>query len=97
MAEGNKPTFRAIAKLTDSRNERFENIGVAWGKVRDDGTRVINIKLSPFVDGAKLAQAESFLLVPYEGKKQEAGGNKNAAPPTDSGDPGPNDDDDIPF
>lgn len=97
MAEGKKPTFRAIAKLTDSRNERFENIGVAWGKVREDGTRVINIKLSPFVDGAKLAQAESFLLVPYEGRKAESAAGDNKAPPPDNNDPGPTDDDDIPF
>lgn len=89
-----KPTHRVIAKMTDSRVDRWENVGVGWLTRRDDGTSVLSLKLSPFTDGAALVRADGLLVVPYDQRK--AGGERGqTAPPADNA-PMPGDDD-IPF
>lgn len=90
-----KPTHRIIAKMTDSRTDRWENVGVGWLTRRDDGTSVLSLKLSPFTDGAALVRADGLLVVPYEQRKSGGAGERGQAPPLDSS-PMPSDDD-IPF
>lgn len=83
----NKPSHRIIAKQTDARNDRFENIGVAWRKVTD-GREVISLRFNRFLNGAALTTAESVLLVPNEDDRPKRGRE-----PGDDYDPGPSDDD----
>lgn len=96
MADGNKPTHRVICKQTDSRNDRYHNIGVAWAKRGDDGRTIISIRLLPLLDGARVVQAESLLLVPNDSDGRARGGQGGKADPGPTDDPGP-DGDDIPF
>lgn len=68
----NKPNFRVIAKATNRRDDRFDNVGVAWSTRKDDGSVVISIKFSRFANGAALVMADSVLLVPYEQRRADS-------------------------
>lgn len=89
MADNNRPTHRIIAKMTDSRQDRYETVGVCWQKERDEGGQLISVRLSPFVDGAKLALASSVLIVPNDDDATKA---KRAAGPRTGRQPGDDDD-----
>lgn len=86
MAANNKPTHRIIAKQTDARNERFENVGVAWQKENEDGRPVVSLKFNRFCNVAALADAASILLVPNDDDRR-----RGREPGDDDGDPGPDD------
>jgi hypothetical protein len=101
MADGNKPTHRVICKQTDSRQDRYHNIGVAWAKRGDDGRTIISIRLLPLLDGARVVQAESLLLVPNDSDASPRRGGQGGKAEPSPADPGPADDpgpdDEIPF
>ena len=91
MADISKaPSHRLVCKATDRREDRYENIGVAWAKKGDDGRTIVSIKFNPFLDPAKVLAAASVLLVP-------AGDTRTKAAPGASGNAPDFGDDDIPF
>lgn len=87
----NKPTHRIIAKLTDSRNDRYHDVGVAWRKVDDEGREIVSLRFNPFVASQALVGAVSVMLVPWERDGQKSGGGRRSAygdaPPDDDAPP----------
>lgn len=91
--DSNKPNMRMIAKRTDSRQDRYSDVGVAWTKKDDDGRTIVSIKLNPFVSGELLQSAASLLLVPFERARPAPGATGDAPADPAYGAPPPGDDD----